>query len=245
MTPSQVAKGFTLIETAIVLLIVAIALGGLVISLGQSAENSKRAEAQLQIRRIEEALYGYAQSTGRLPCPSSVVSAGAEAPPGGGNCLLWHGFVPSRTLGINGPTNSDGLLLDPWGNPYRYSVARLQTPADGSAFSSTAGLRWTFNNNNPMALSGDLIRVCADSSCTTPLSDTVPAVVLSMGANWSSFNSAAEVLNGGGTSVGGYRLSAGNDFVSAGYSELNFDDIILWISPNILYSRMITAGVLP
>lgn len=237
--------GFSLIETAVVLLIVSLALGGLVVSLGQSAENSRRAEAQLQIRRIEEALIGYAQSTGRLPCPSSTTSRGAEAPLGGGDCSQWHGLVPAQTLGLNGATNADGLLLDPWGNPYRYSVSSLNTPSNGRAFTTSTGLDWTFSNNNPLASSADLLRVCPDTTCANPQADGSPAVVLSMGANWTGFTSAAEILNAGGVIIDGYRFSANNDFVSMPYSDQLFDDLIIWISPNILYSRLINAGLLP
>jgi type II secretory pathway pseudopilin PulG len=237
--------GFSLIETAIVLLIVSLALGGLVVTLGQSAENSRRAEAQLQIRRIEEALIGYAQSTGRLPCPSSTTSRGAEDPIGGGNCAQWHGLIPAQTLGLSGPTNADGFLLDPWGNPYRYSVASLNTPASGRAFTSNTGLSWTFSNNNPLAASADLLRICPDSVCATPLADGIPAMVLSMGSNWATFTSAQEVTNAGGVTIGAYRFSANNTFVSMPFSDQQFDDIIVWVSPNILYSRLINSGLLP
>lgn len=236
--------GFTLVETAIVLLIVALALGGLVVTLGESADNTRRAEAQLQIRRIEDALYGFAQSTGRLPCPASTTSDGAEDPITGGECLMWHGFVPNRTLGLSGAVNSDGLLLDPWGNPYRYSVSSLGT-ASGRAFTTNTGLKFTFTNNNPLLPGTDLIRVCSDSSCADVIADATPIVVISMGRNWTDFNSAAELLNSGGTIVNGYRLSSNNDFVLTDFSENNFDDIVSWISPNILYSRMISAGLLP
>jgi len=242
-TPSGRQIGFSLIETAIVLLIVSLALGGLVVTLAQSVENSRRAEAQLQVRRIEEALIGYAQSTGLLPCPSSISSRGVEDQTGNGICVQWHGLVPAVTLGLSGPTNEDGLLLDPWGNPYRYSVASLDT-SSGRAFTTRAGLRDTFSNNNPLTPSPDLLRICPDSVCADPLAIS-PAVVLSMGANWTGFTSAEEILNAGQVTIGAYRFSLDNNFVSMPYSDQQFDDIIVWISPNILYSRIISAGLLP
>jgi hypothetical protein len=74
-----------------------------------------------------------------------------------------------------------------------------------------------------------------------------------MGKNWATFTSADELGNAGegGASVGGgpsgitYRIANNLDFVSAGYSEVNFDDSLTWISPNILYTKMIAAGQLP
>ena len=74
-----------------------------------------------------------------------------------------------------------------------------------------------------------------------------------MGKNWATFTSANELANAGegGSSVGGgpsgntYRIANNVNFVSANYSEVNFDDIITWISPYILYTRMIASGQLP
>ncbi|MDP2285944.1 MAG: prepilin-type N-terminal cleavage/methylation domain-containing protein, partial [Pseudohongiella sp.] len=107
--------GFTLIEMSIVLLIMGLILGGLLAALGQSTESTRRTDASTQIKLIEEALYGYAQTYGRLPCPSTHLTAGVEAPVGGGACTANHGFVPSATLGLQGAVNPDGLMTDPWG----------------------------------------------------------------------------------------------------------------------------------
>jgi prepilin-type N-terminal cleavage/methylation domain-containing protein len=244
-------SGFTLVEMAIVLVIVGLMLSGLMMSLSQSTENTRRSDAKAQLTEVEEALYGFAQANGRLPCPAvpnptAPALPGAESPVGGGtSCTRQHGFVPSATLGLKGAVNADGLLLDPWGNPLRYSV------------SNTAGT-WDFTRSGRMksvgiaALVPDL-RVCRDAACTNVIVDKIPATVLSMGKNWATFTSADELGNAGegGTTVGGgpsgitYRIANDKNFVSADYSEVNFDDIFTWISPNILYTRMIAAGQLP
>jgi len=37
-------------------------------------------------------------------------------------CSNAHGFVPVSSLGLVGRIDADNLLLDPWGQPYRYSA---------------------------------------------------------------------------------------------------------------------------
>ena len=240
--------GFSLIEMAVVLMILGFVLGGLLVSLGQTTENTRRTDATSQLKRIEEALYGFAQANGRLPCPANNTSAGAEAPVGGGNCTVSHGFVPAATLGLSGAVNTDGLLTDPWGNPFRYSVANASN-GSGRSYTSTAGLSTTFSTPPfPTAGNPGSLRICDDAPCDVPtgvIADSIPAVVLSMGANWGSFTSPEQVANAGNTTLGGYRITNTNDFVSTGYNETDFDDIITWLSPNILFSRMISAGRLP
>ncbi|HBN14093.1 MAG: hypothetical protein CMQ46_01695 [Gammaproteobacteria bacterium] len=243
--------GFTLIEMAIVLMIVGFLLSGLLVSLTQSADNTRRTNATAQLQRIEEALYGFAQTTGRLPCPASSATNGLEAGPDGtGQCAVpttsHHGFVPAATLGLIGPVNSDGLLLDPWGNPYRYSVSNKMHGAS-RAFTLASNLNTFFNSLSPLPAdyATNMLRVCTDSTCSDIITDLAPAVVLSMGPNWATFTSANEVANAGNVVVGGYRLTNTNQFVSTTYNEDNFDDLIVWLSPNVLFSRMISAGRLP
>jgi len=247
----SIESGFTLVEMAIVLVIVGLMLSGLMMSLSQTTENTRRSDAKSQLAEVEEALFGFAQTNGRLPCPAipnptAPTLPGAESPAGGGtSCTRQHGFVPSATLGLKGAVNADGLLLDPWGNPLRYSVT------------NTAGT-WDFTRTGQMksvgiaALAPDL-RVCREAACTNVIVDKIPAVVLSMGKNWAAFSSAEELGNAGegGTTVGGgpsgitYRIASNTNFVSSDYSDVNFDDILTWISPSILYTRMIAAGQLP
>src|SRR5688500_2018312 len=117
---SDYEKGFSLIEMAMVLMIIGTLMGGILVAVSQTTENSRRATARNQLREVETALYGFAQLNGRLPCPALHDSNGIEDPDGGGGCTRSNGFVPSATLNLNGAVNADGLLLDPWGNPLRY-----------------------------------------------------------------------------------------------------------------------------
>jgi hypothetical protein len=214
----------------------------------RSSQMRQNAAAVSQLAEVKEALYGFAQTNGRLPCPAIPTSTGFESPVGGGtSCTRQHGFVPSATLGLKGTVNADGLLLDPWGNPLRYSVT------------NTAGT-WDFTRTGRMksvgiaALVPDL-RVCREAACTNVIVSNIPTVVISMGKNWATFTSADELANageGGFSLTGGpsgitYRIAATNnkDFVSTDFSETSFDDAIALIYPNDLYNKMQDAGQLP
>lgn len=227
--------GFSLIEMAMVLLILSILLSGITLSLSQSVTNARRTETKNQLEMVQEALYGYAQDKGFLPCPAD--ETGIE------DCLLTHGFVPNGLLSLPGRLNG-GLLLDPWQNPLRYSVI-----AD---FKFGGDITNVFKAPLPT-----MFTVCDDS--TTPITDiscaanaltnSSPIIIFSIGENWNSYNSPAEQANSGNgvTLLGTYNIhpNGDNNFVSTGYSEDNFDDLILWLSPYTLYSRMIKAGQLP
>lgn len=235
-------SGFTLVEMAIVMVIIGLMLGGLMMSLSQTTENTRRTDAKVKLEEIIDALYGYGQAYGRLPCPATPASNGTELPVGGGVCSRQHGFVPSATLGIAGTVNADGLLIDPWNTPYRYSV----TTANANAFTTVGGMKAT-----TMAVLAPNLRACREAACVNLIAANLPVVVISTGKNWAAFSSADEVANAGETAVGGgpsgavYRIGNNGDFVSATYNESSFDDLISWISPNILYTRLIAAGQLP
>ena len=234
--PSEGAAGFSLIEMAIVMMILGALLGGLLISLGTTRELGLRNEAEAQIDEILEALYGFAQANGRLPCPATAISNGAEAPVEGGNCTQRYGFVPSATLGLSGSVNTDGLLTDPWQSAYRYNVSN----ANGNAFTTAGGMRAI-----GMAALAPNLRICTDAACGTVIASTIPAVVVSLGSDWANFSGADSVENSGEATVAGYRHANNPDFASANYIEDVYDDVIAWMSPNLLYSRMISARQLP
>lgn len=232
----QKNTGFSLLEMAVVLLIVSLLMGGLLMSLSTTQELNNRTDVEMELEEMMEALYGYAQANGRLPCPATATSNGAEAPAGGGNCTQDYGFVPSSTLGLSGPVNDDGLLMDEWLSPYRYSVS----DANGSALTTTGGMR---------AIGIDLLtpdlQVCDAAACGTTIANQLPVVIMSLGADWANFTSADEVENSGEQTVNGYRLPNDDDFVVSTFIEDSFDDLLVWMSPNILYTRMISAGQLP
>ena len=281
--------GFTLVEVAIVLMIVAILLGYTVALFPRQQELKQYQAVEREMDRVLETIIGFAQVNGRLPCPAIPNSAGVEDGGGGGPCNNYGGFVPVNTLGISGRLNADSLLLDPWGNPYRYYVSSSDHPASGNVGVDD------FTENNEMRLVGlidsepdtfiDLdgqFVICdqADATlndlCDAPAVEVfgraagaggpyggAPFVLVSMGSNWNEGAPAGdELVNAGAdltnTDLGMANGPTGNEYllkdVAAGETTFvrrptgfadNYDDVVRWVSPNILFSKMVDAGQLP
>lgn len=250
-------SGFTLIELAIVILIMGLILGGLAMPLATQRENARLQEAVDQLDGVAKAIEGFSLVNGFLPCPATPSSSGTAAV-SAGSCAAQHGFVPATTLDLPGSRNDDNLLLDPWGSPLRYSVSASDSDGDGQWDFVTPGEMRDVSMPN---LNPDLT-VCSTSagasatgcgSANATLSDQSPAIVLSLGKDWNSFSSADQLANVGATLSGGpsgrsYRVASDIVFVSRGRSNqpgAEFDDSLRWISSNGLFRGMVEAGRLP
>ncbi len=238
------SSGFSLIEMAMVLLIIGLLLNGLLVAIGENNTNRMRSDTNTQLEQIREALYGFAQINGRLPCPANTTSTGNEVIAVNLNCTNANGFVPGVQLNIQGAYNPQGLLVDSWGNPYRYSVSN-RSIGGLSIFTNQVTLRSWFSGT---AEDGGTWLCVSDTTNCGPvvLSNTVPAIVYSLGANPAT-TPTKQAENLGGT-LGGLAVAADNQFVDAQYSEDSvefFDDILVWLSPSILTSRLVSAGKLP
>ena len=256
-------RGFTIIEVAIVLLVVSTLLGFTVAMFPVQQELKQYRKVNDEMQEIMDALTGFAQVNGRLPCADGDNDGLEDWPGGVADCTSWYGNVPARTIAFDGKYSQGGTLIDPWGTPYRYQVSAFNSgfPApddlvgDFTVFSAgLAGMRAAGIPN----LIPDL-QVCniqpAAHSAATPNDDTacdantdvvtnVVAVVVSLGkdkdavvANTSDIQS--ENLDNSLTDtvfVSSTRSSAsGNEY----------DDVVKWLSPNVLFSKMIAADQLP
>lgn len=118
-------SGFSLIEMAIVLVILGFILGGVVGSLSTQRETQKRNETQKYLEEIRNAIMGYVQINGRLPCPASPTSQGRPVPTTGA-CTGNNSLIPYADLGIRGSIVG-GVLNDAWQQPLRYRVTSVNT----------------------------------------------------------------------------------------------------------------------
>jgi prepilin-type N-terminal cleavage/methylation domain-containing protein len=236
--PSRAAPGFSLIEMAVVLFVIALLLGSLLVPLGTQVEQRQISDTQKAMEEIKEALIGFAVTNGYLPCPDRLTGAnsndGAEDR-SGTNCAVTEGNLPWQTLGIPAP--------DAWGNRYRYLVT--------GAFADSSPVF-------TLATSGNL-RVCQTSGCaaTAALANNVPAVVISHGRNgWGATNAlsgatlasptSANELENIGTSAGYTATTVVSRInTQVGSTVGEFDDIVVWISTPVLMNRMVAAGKLP
>ena len=72
------SRGFTLIEMAVVLLVVALILGSILVPLNAQVRQRNVAETQRTLEEIRQALIGYAMIHGHLPQPAKSANDGAE-----------------------------------------------------------------------------------------------------------------------------------------------------------------------
>jgi prepilin-type N-terminal cleavage/methylation domain-containing protein len=251
-------KGFTLIELAIVLFIISLLLVGLLGPVASQIESRERQYTEDLMADIIESLYGYAIVNGFLPCPDGDDDGLIDglADPNGDECDDDEGWLPWVTLDIN-------IQGDAWGNLFRYRVTEDFTNSDDGIcdddddldLCEIGNIRILTRGNNPST--GPI-----ESKFEYEAADVVPAILVSHGKN--------EL---GATTIHGVALTAttaGTDedensdddivFYSRIYSEgasgcaddtneanllCEFDDIVKWISPNILMNRLVKAGLLP
>jgi prepilin-type N-terminal cleavage/methylation domain-containing protein len=257
MLKKHTDAGFSLLELAIVLLIVGLLLGGLIMPLSARMDQQKVDTTRHQLEQIRQALVGYSLARDALPCPATPASNGLAAAAGGG-CARQHGFVPAVTLGLTGARNEDQLLLDAWGSPIRYSVTNSDVNGNGSwDFIQPGDMRAvTLANLAPgldvcTTAAGSTATACASNATT--LSSTAPAVILSLGKDWATASSADQLENlgatvGGGPSGRNYPVAGDEVFVSrtpAAATGNEFDDLVTWVSPATLYGELVSAGRLP
>jgi len=263
----RAARGVTLIEMAVALFVIALLLGSIIAPLQTQVETRKYDETQKILEQARDALLGYAAAYGYLPCPADYAlgSAGSEAAgsthtsgtgtcpatvTGGGTSNVMVGYLPAVTLGFT-PTDSSGYAVDGWGiaqNRIRYAVYYNTTAAN--RFTNANGMR---NTTMGTIIATTMLSVCTTAtgssatgcaSAATTLTSNAVAVIWSLGPN---------AATTGGTSTDeaeNAEALASVDRVwvkkdKTGGTGAEFDDVVIWISPALLFNRLIAAGQLP
>jgi prepilin-type N-terminal cleavage/methylation domain-containing protein len=248
------SKGFTLVEIAIVLLIVTVLLGYTVAMFPMQQDLKKYRPVDREVDEIIEHLIAFAQVNGRLPCPDTSGGVGTidgeeDRNAGLNGCEAYFGFLPGETLGINGKYDDTGVLIDPWSQRYGYAVSEVEVVVGGDKVLVTPnGVRDAgIANVTPdlFVCSDSNVLGVADANCTDVGSNqvvgNVAAVVVSLGKDYelpASSNIQAENADDfhDGTNDKVYVFTGRRD---------DFDDVVKWVSTNLLYSRMIAAEQLP
>ena len=231
------SSGFTLVELAIVLIIVGLLLSSLVSPLTAQIDQRNYNETEQQITEIREALIGFAVTNGRLPRPATSVSDGAENPAACADDAACTGFIPWTTLGVK--------RTDAWNKMVRYSVSPAYANATFSL--TTQGSKKIQTRDNAGAISY-LIGSAAACSASSPCS---PAVIYSAGKNnWGVTEDGTALADASTTNADeDANETATTLFFSRNQSAVptggEFDDIVTWIPPYVLMNRMVSAGKLP
>ncbi len=105
-------KGFTLVELAVVLLIMGLVIGGLLATVPAVLENQRYRDVRQALARIEEALSGYALANGG-GLPAADTNGDGVADSGQG-----RGTLPWKSLGLDPSVGR----FDPWNHPFLYQV---------------------------------------------------------------------------------------------------------------------------
>ena len=251
-------SGFTLVEIAMVMFIIALLLAGLVPAITAQLEQQRTNETRKQLNEIQEALIGFAIVNGRLPCPAkanlntTAFNAGKEAYNGtdctcniAGSpvadivtvCTLSTvtGVLPWATLGLK--------ETDAWDHRFTYRVTKPY--ADPIAAGTTDCSPALPPVASSFALcSPGLLNVLSANTGGTSVAANMPAIIVSHGKNgFGAYTSTGSQLAAG--SADEQENSNGdNSFVSHNPTS-SFDDLVAWTVPGILFNRMIAAGKLP
>lgn len=214
------AKGFTLVEMAIVLVVVGLLVSAFIAPLSAQRNLRDYSEVKTDLEQVREALYGYAIINGRLPCPTTqadpvAVGYGEAA----ATCAAptSEGYLPWKTLGVREIDNwgtRRTVAADPWNGYLRYRV------------NPNAAVAFTLGTPFTPALS------VLDSAGNALTSNTEPplAIVFSAGKN----------LKPDGQNAGLFDRVYESDVPTAA-----FDDVTVWISRPVIMNRMVAAEKLP
>jgi prepilin-type N-terminal cleavage/methylation domain-containing protein len=191
------SKGFTLAEMAVAVVILAILLFGAMVPFSTQLEIRNTADTRRAMDSITEAIIGFAQANGRLPCPANGATATGAAGAGteqltGNFCTSAVGVVPWATLGTP--------ETDAWERRFTYRVspvfadlaaATTWATSTGSTPASPA------NQNQPctptplptapttfaLCSLGDIAIFTRATSMSTPLGSALPLIIISHGKN--------------------------------------------------------------
>ena len=248
--PEQTQYGFTLVEIAMVLLIITLLLAGLVPTISSQMEQQRTNETRKQMSEISDALIGFALRNGRLPCAAraatptgqsfSGVYAGNEYPDcnGGSQAANAYGVVPWVTLGTS---ETDG-----WGNRFTYRVSSdfadaIASATYGGCTPTPAPTQATFG----LCSAGDP-DIYSAATWVTAVANDVPAIIISHGKNGAGAYTPQGTQRPAGSTDEQENTDHSSDwkYVSR-IPTSDFDDLVGWVTPNILANRMVAAGKLP
>jgi prepilin-type N-terminal cleavage/methylation domain-containing protein len=267
-------RGFSLVELAIVMAIVAFLLGGLMFTLSAQTEQRSIEETRRRLEMARDLVLAFAVVNGRLPCPARSTSAGAEArdtttgqcTSGGiedyyGGTLTGGatgGLLPAQTIGYQ-QVDSAGFAVDAWQNRIRYAVAKTTAASTCSGtptaphFVNAANMK----TNGIACQPGDLL-VCKSATGITTTTcgvgtgnqvmttGLVVAIFFSTGKNGASGAAGADEAANLDVAVGsGNPIFVYHTPAPSTATNGEFDDQMIWITVGELYGKLIAAGQLP
>ena len=255
------------------LLVVGLLLGSVLTIVSTQLDARNLRDMQTQMDQIKDALIGYAQANGRLPCPADGTVATGTTGAGlelytSPSCTSANNFgvLPWATLGV--------AEQDVWGRRFGYKVSTVFVDAiSQSTWSTTVPAAQspvctpvptpTLSTFALCSLGGITVTTRTASNKTGTSVSNIPMVIISYGKNgYGGYTSSGtqiaappaadvdETANATATSWTFYsreispQASSCSDTV-ANQNFCEFDDVIAYVPTNILVTRMVSAGKLP
>lgn len=221
------SKGFTLVEIAIVMVIVGLLLAGVSSQFGSYADNDRYSSTQDYLADARKAMLDYAGVNGYLPCPDT----GGDGRGDMGNnkaCDGFEGTLPYVDLGL--PARTD------WEAPVLYAVHRHASTNDCSApeGAETACFfhKLSFNLKTTVDGGGDLTVSDSSDVGAQLLAQNLLAVLVSFGSN--SRVTFDDCATGGRSADEDDNCDQDMEFIQgiarAAEAPEPFDDQLVWIS---------------
>ena len=245
-------KGFTLVELAVVLVLI-----GIVMTMGlkmvtATLENASYSETKAKQELIKTALIGFLRTNGRLPCPdntgSAAVASGVEVSPCQATAADGYGVVPWVTLGI--PRDS---VVDGWGNYFTYRVAN-GTGGSKNWTSKTAGNPFDINELRTPTSALSIQELDAAGTALVTTNPRAVVVLLSHGKNGFGAKSTKVGARLPTTDAGAGEATNATDtttiFIlrpvneSTGAFNGPYDDLLTYLTPQDLLQPLLNEGSL-
>lgn len=263
--------GFTLIELAVVMAIVALLLGGAIYTLSAQVEQRNFEDTRRRLEQARELVLAFAVVNGRLPCPARSAAtatpatvAGDEVVTTATGCIgeaitdyyggssggVTLGLLPARSIGYQ-QVDSDGFAVDAWGNRLRYAVANLITLCSGTS-TTPHFVNSTYLKQNGISCQPSDLLVCKSATGITSTTcggtanqimsqNLVVSVIYSIGKNGTTGGTGLDEA----ANLNGDRVFVYHTPTPSTAANGEFDDQFTWISVGELYGKLIAAGVLP
>jgi prepilin-type N-terminal cleavage/methylation domain-containing protein len=228
--------GFTLIEMAVAIFVIALLLGSFLVPLTTQVEQRQITDTDKTLSEFRDALLGFAVANGYLPCPDTGTNGAENVNAATGQCStissgIAYGRLPHSTLGLN---NSDV-----WGNRVSYYInEQFARRSPAATFTLTSA--------------GNDVFICTAQACTTTLSTTAIFALVSHGRNgYGAINlgtGSQNALSSSADEQENYDTDRNVVYrtrTAVGAAAGEFDDVVVWLPRYTLFNRMVAAGKLP
>ncbi|GAB7129055.1 hypothetical protein JCM19000A_35630 [Silvimonas sp. JCM 19000] len=229
-------NGYSLVELAIVLVIIGLMLQGMLGAVQTLRQGELRRAERRQQDQIGQTLLAFAVRNGHLPCPAALAVSlgrqGLEARDADGRCSALQGTLPWRTLAV--------ARVDAWQRPYTYRVSASfadlapRSPGDSCAPNAKPPAGMSFM----LCSSGD-ITLLDNVAAGNVIAQRIPLLLIAHGAH------GPGALSGGGDGGQARNARVGSEFIVGAAPDEPFDDLLFWINNERLVEIALRAGRLP